>query len=89
MIWAEVFYFFAHGYLAAPAPFVEKSLSSTELLLHICQKSVMSAFPIMLPYWRRNWQPTPEFLPGESQGQRSLVGCPLWGRTESDTTEAT
>ena len=29
------------------------------------------------------------FLPGESQGQRSLVGCCLWGRTESDTTEAT
>ena len=33
--------------------------------------------------------PTPVFLPGESQGQRSLVGCRLWGRTESDTTEAT
>ena len=32
---------------------------------------------------------TPEFLPGESQGQRSLVGCRLWGRTELDTTEAT
>ena len=35
------------------------------------------------------WQPTPVFLPGESQGQGSLVGCHLWGRTESDTTEAT
>ena len=32
--------------------------------------------------------PTPVFLPGESQGRRSLVGCCLWGRTESDTTEA-
>ena len=32
---------------------------------------------------------TPVFLPGESQGQRSLVGGHLWGRTESDTTEAT
>ena len=29
-----------------------------------------------------------EDLPGESQGRRSLVGCRLWGRTESDTTEA-
>ena len=29
------------------------------------------------------------FLPGESQGRGSLVGCRLWGRTESDTTEAT
>ena len=40
-------------------------------------------------YWRRKWQPTPVFLPGESQGWWSLVGCRLWGCTESDTTEAT
>ena len=40
-------------------------------------------------HWRRKWQPTPLFLPGESQGQGSLVGCRLWGRTESDTTGAT
>ena len=39
--------------------------------------------------WRRKWQPTPVFLPGESQGQRSLVGGRLWGCTESDTTEVT
>ena len=38
---------------------------------------------------RRTRQPTPVFLPGESQGRGSLVGCLLWGRTESDTTEAT
>ena len=38
---------------------------------------------------RRKWQPTPEFLPGESQGRQSLLGCSLWGCTESDTTEAT
>ena len=38
---------------------------------------------------RRKWQPTPVFLPGESQGWGSLVGCRLWGHTESDTTEAT
>ena len=36
-----------------------------------------------------HWQPTPVSLPGESQGQGRLVGCRLWGRTESDTTEAT
>ena len=35
------------------------------------------------------WQPTPVFLPGESHGWRSLVGCSPRGRTESDTTEAT
>ena len=39
--------------------------------------------------WRRKWQPTPVFLPGESQGPGSLMGCRLWGRTESDTTEGT
>ena len=40
-------------------------------------------------HWTRKWQPTPVFLPGESQGRGNLVGCHLWGRTESDTTEAT
>ena len=40
-------------------------------------------------HWRRKWQPTPVFLPGESHRRRSLVGCRLWGRTELDTTEAT
>ena len=40
-------------------------------------------------HWRRKGQPTPMFLPGESQGRGSLVGYRLWGRTESDTTEAT
>ena len=39
--------------------------------------------------WRRKWQPTPVFLPEESQGRGSLVGCRLWGHTESDTTEVT
>ena len=40
-------------------------------------------------HWRRKWQPTPVFLPGESQGRGSLVCCHLWGHTESDTTEVT
>ena len=39
--------------------------------------------------WRRKWQPTPVFLPGESHGQRSLAGCSPWGCKESDMTEAT
>ena len=47
----------------------------------------LSLFTFM--HWRRKWQPTPVFLPGESQGRGSLVGCHLWGRTESDTTEVT
>ena len=47
----------------------------------------LSLFTFM--HWRRKWQPTPVFLPGESQGRGSLVGCRLWSRTESDTTEVT
>ena len=45
----------------------------------------LSLFTFM--HWRRKWQPV--FLPGESQGRQGLVGCRLWGRTESDTTEVT
>ena len=41
--------------------------------------SSLSLFTFMP--WRRKWQPTPVFLPGESRGQRSLVGCHLWGCT--------
>ena len=40
-------------------------------------------------HWKRNWQPPPVFLPGESQGWGNRVGCRLWGLTESDGTEAT
>ena len=47
----------------------------------------LSLFTFM--HWRRKWQPTPVFLPGESHERGSLVDCHLWGHTESDTTEAT
>ena len=47
----------------------------------------LSLFTFM--HRRRKWEPTPVFLPGESQGQRSLVRCYLWCRTESDMTEVT
>ena len=47
----------------------------------------LSRFTFM--HWRGKWQPTPVFLPGDSQGWRSLVGCRLWGRIESDMTEVT
>ena len=51
----------------------------------------LSDFTSLLAFmhWRRKWQPTPVFLPGESQGRRSLVGYRLWGRTELDMTEVT
>ena len=39
--------------------------------------------------WRRAWQPSPIFLPGESHGERSLVGYSPWGHKESDKAEVT
>ena len=49
----------------------------------------LSNFTFTFLHWRRKWQSTPVFLPGESQGWGSLVGCHLQGHTESNTTEAT
>ena len=45
----------------------------------------LSLFTFM--HWRRKWQPTSVFLPGESQERRSLVGCSPWGCWGSDKTE--
>ena len=51
----------------------------------------LSDFPFTFHFHalEKEMEPTPVFLPGESQGWGSLVGCHLWGRTESDTTEVT
>ena len=49
----------------------------------------LSNFTFTFMHWRRKWQPTLVFLPGESQGRGSLVGYHLWGRTELDTIKAT
>ena len=51
--------------------------------------SLASQQTLQFMHWRRKWQPTPVFLPGESQGWGSLMGCCLWGRTELDMTEVT
>ena len=58
-------------------------------LLRVRHDRVTSLSLFTFMHWRRKWQPTPVFLPGESQGQGSLVGCRLWGHTESNTTEVT
>ena len=51
----------------------------------------LSDFPFTFHFHalEKKWQPTPIFLPGESQERGSLVDCCLWGRTELDMTEAT
>ena len=55
-----------------------------EELVLLIHSEYSSAF-----YLRCSSEASPVFLPGESQGRRSLVACHLWGRTESDTTEVT
>ena len=57
--------------------------------VHGVTKSQTRLRDFTFTHWRRKWQPTPVFLPGASQGRRSLVGCRLWGRTELDTSEVT
>ena len=57
--------------------------------LRVGHNWVTSLSVFIFMHWRRKWQPTPLFLPGESQGRGSLVSCCLWGGTESDTTEVT
>ena len=76
--------------LAWKIPWMEESgrlQSMGSLRVRYDWATSLSLFTFM--HWRRKWQPTPGFLPGESQGRGSLVGCCLWGRTESDTTEVT
>ena len=76
--------------LAGKIPWMEESdrlQSMGWLRVGYDRVTSLSLFTFM--HWRRKWQPTPLFLPGESQGRWSLVACCLWGRTESDTTEAT
>ena len=57
--------------------------------LRVRHDRVTSLSLFIFMHWRRTWQPTPVFLPIESQGRGSLVGCHLWGHTDLDTTEAT
>ena len=55
--------------------------------LRVRQDWVTSLSLFTFMHWRKKWQPTLVFLPGESQGRGSLVGCHLWGHRESDMTE--
>ena len=58
-------------------------------LLRVGHDWATSLWLFTFMHWRRKWQPTPVFWPGESQGRGSPVGCRLWGCTELDMTEAT
>ena len=88
-----------HSLLLLPSIFHSIRVFSNESVLHIRWPIYWSFSFSISPSneysgvtvidWRRKWQPTPVFLPGESLGWGSLVGCRLWGCTESDTTEVT
>ena len=71
-------------------PLMEKSGGLQSMgLLRVGHDGATSLSLFTFMHWRRKWQPTPVFLPGEFQGRGSLVGCHLWGHTESDMTEVT
>ena len=70
--------------------YVKKTLHKLDTCLSIATKAIISILLINYSFhWKRKWQPTPVFLPRESQRWGIPVGCHLWGRTESDRTEAT
>ena len=78
------------GTLAWKIPWMEEPGGLQSMaLLRVGYDWATSLSLFIFMHWRRKWQPTPVFLPGESQGRGSLVGCCLGGHTESDTTEAT
>ena len=58
-------------------------------VLNVARQARETLFKTTAIGWRRKWQPTPVFLPGESHGQRSLAGHGPWGHRESDMTEVT
>ena len=67
---------------------VHCSLSSSNCCFLTCiQISQEAGKVVWYSHILKYFQPTPVFFPGESQGEGSLVGCHLWGRTELDTTE--
>ena len=76
--------------LAWKIPWMEEpGRQQTMGLLRVGRDWVTSLSLFTFTHWKRKWQPAPVFLPGESQGRGSLVGCRLWGHTELDATEAT
>ena len=67
--------------------FRKKDLSSSDGRVSLqCRRPGFDPWVRKIP-WRREWQPTPVFLPGEFHGKRSLVGYSPWGHKELDTTD--
>ena len=77
----KIFLHFRHRYRQEH---IQKQSITLSTKVHLVKAMV---FPVVMYGWRRQWQPMPVFLPGESHGQRSLVGCSPWGRRDLGTTE--
>ena len=73
---------FDKNYCKKRASLVAQTVKKTPAMQEIQVQSLGGEDPL-----EEAWQPTPVFLPGESQGQRSLVGYSPWRRKESDTAE--
>ena len=69
--------------ISCSSAFSKTSLNIRKFTVHILLKPGLENFEHYFTPWRRAWQPTPVFLPGESQGRGSLVGCHLWGQYAS------
>ena len=62
--------------------------TEADKIISVFQRQIwMPFYEITFIVWRREWQPTSPFLPGEFHGQRSLAGYSSWGHKESDMTE--
>ena len=87
--WKMFFFFFFN--LALPLIYLAlfRCTQSPRILISKKIKCIWKHDAAINHELRRKWQPTPVFLPRESPGQRSLVGCSLWGLTELDTIAAT
>ena len=77
-----------HLHTVLPVPHVVLVVNNLPANARRCRRFSFRPWVGKIP-WRWAWQSTSVFLPGESRGQRSLVGCSPWGHKESDMTEAT
>ena len=79
-------YMMLHEKISAYNHYILTSIRSTLHACRICRRRGFDPWVGKI-LWRKSWQPTPAFLPGESNGQRNPAGSSLWGHKEWDTTE--
>ena len=74
--------------ISGSSAFSKSGLNIWKFMVHILLNPCLGNYePYFASVWRGQWHPTPVLLPGESHGQRSLVGCSPWGHWGSDTPE--